>query len=60
VSGYTLSIERPELWIQKLKELVSDQSKRGEMGLRGFERMQKCSIEASCQAFIEQHKSVLK
>lgn len=55
VSGYTLSIEQPELWVRKLRELIEDQSKRVTMGMAGFERMQKRSIETSCQDFIKQH-----
>jgi glycosyltransferase involved in cell wall biosynthesis len=59
ISGYTLSIECAHLWVEKLKELSVDQQKRVAMGMAGFQQMQERSIEASCQAFITQHRIAL-
>ncbi|MBN2767536.1 MAG: glycosyltransferase [Campylobacterales bacterium] len=59
ISGYTLSIDAPETWVETLKELTINQQKKAQMGQAGFHQMQERSIEASCQAFIEEHKRAL-
>jgi glycosyltransferase involved in cell wall biosynthesis len=59
ISGYTLSVDFPEHWVAKLKELTINQKKRVMMGQAGFHQMQERSIEASCQAFISQHRIAL-
>jgi glycosyltransferase involved in cell wall biosynthesis len=59
VSGYAISTNDPELWVDRLKLLILDSCLRMQMGEAGHKAMQQHSIQESCRRFVAQHRKAL-
>ena len=59
-TGYILSVKTPEHWVSVLKRLVEDTALREQMGEAAHRRMQKASIQSSCEAFLKKHIEVAR
>ena len=59
-TGYVLSVKAPGHWVSVLKRLVEDAALREQMGVAAHRRMQKASIQSSCEAFLRKHIEVAR
>lgn len=55
VNGYCIDVEDEMLWLEKIDELVCNETLRREMGREGRKKMEQRSIKASCEQFLQQH-----
>jgi glycosyltransferase involved in cell wall biosynthesis len=55
VNGYCIDVNDEMQWLEKMDELICNETLRREMGKSARLLMQERSIEASCEQFLEEH-----
>ncbi len=58
-TGFTLAVDTPATWVEKLHLLVEDHELRKKMGEAAHTRMQSASILKSCETFFQKHKDAV-
>ena len=56
VNGYCIDVNDKLRWLEKIDELVCDETLRKTMGQAGRVKMEERSIESSCEQFLQQHR----